>query len=202
VASDSRGRKAYAGTSIQARRERTCHPAHGPPQAGRSRGATMTSTLANYRTQNSKSFVLFALQLLCKIGFKALSNQLLPANNFRQQKLLCKVSASSLVDLPTNTHSLHILSAFAVSSTAMIPKNPLRLIVARTPIFYDLYNQATDQLCWFLDTLECGHQQMTLNLDVPDIGRTRHRCGECAQAAALKKPAASVAAPQLNRRAA
>jgi hypothetical protein len=84
----------------------------------------------------------------------------------------------------------------------MIPKNPLRLIVSRSPIFYDLYNQGTDQLCWFLDTLECGHQQMALNLDVPDIGKTRHRCGECAEAAVLKKPAASVPAPDVTRRAA
>src|SRR5437667_3397298 len=35
------------------------------------------------------------------------------------------------------------------SSTATVPKNPLRLIVARTPIFHELYNDGTLKLTYF-----------------------------------------------------
>ncbi len=65
-------------------------------------------------------------------------------------------------------------SGFAVSST--VPKNPLRLILARSPFFED----GTLKLCWLLDTLECGHQQIIFNLGL-DFPAKRHRCAECAQ---------------------
>lgn len=145
----------------------------------------MTSALVNYRTQNDKSFFLFSLQVLCKLD---------PAQPL--------ISPRPAVDSPTQFYNSIYLSGFAVSHTGMIPKNPLRLIVARTPIFYELHSIEGTRLCWFLDTLECGHQQWTLNLDVPDIGKTRHRCGECAAAAARKKPAASVPAPVERKKAA
>jgi hypothetical protein len=118
-------------------------------------------------------------------------------------QVLCKVR----VDSPTNSHKLHIIGGFAVSSTAMIPKNPLRRIVSRTPLFFELYNDGTEKFCATLDTLDCGHQQISYLL--VDDGKKWHRCPECRSileqsltSLPRKKPAASVPAPKDRKKAA
>lgn len=94
-------------------------------------------------------------------------------------------------------------SFLCTSSTYSVPKSPLRLIVSRFPAFLELYNDGTDQFGWYLDTLNCTHQQIVFERD---SDAKRHRCPECGQAqvSALppKKPAASAPIPKVNRRAA
>lgn len=96
-------------------------------------------------------------------------------------------------------------SFVSASSTASVPRNPLRLIVSRSSHFEDFYQDGTLRLAYFLDTLECGHQQITYLVDMSG-GVKRHRCPECGQAQVLalppKKPAASAPAPKITRRAA
>lgn len=107
--------------------------------------------------------------------------------------LLCELSRSNFVTNPTNSLAVR---GFVVSHTANVPRNPLRSITARTPVFLDLYNSGTEKLAYYVDTLICGHQQMVFDFDSPDTGHKRHRCAECAQAAALpqKKSVQSVPA--------
>lgn len=139
-----------------------------------------------YRTQKSKSFFLFGLQVLCKVGTvepKGLAGSA-PQN-----------VASSTVGLST--------SFVSASSTLGVPKNPLRVITARSSHFEDFYNDGTQHLAYFIDTLVCGHQQVTFFGDIC-AGKKRHRCPECAQAQALalppKKPVASVPLTDILRR--
>jgi hypothetical protein len=89
---------------------------------------------------------------------------------------------------------------FVVSHTATVPKNPLRRISSRIPYFSDTYNDGTMKLMWFTDTLECGHQQVVYPFDAAS---KRHRCAECAEAAAFspKKPVQSTAADAERKRA-
>jgi hypothetical protein len=136
-----------------------------------------------YRTQKSKPFFLFWLQVLCKL-------------DTADSKGL-----SSLVGSSTVGFSSSLVSA---SSTVNFPKNPLRVITARSSHFEDFYNDGTAHLAYFRDTLACGHQQILFNL--VDDGKKRHRCPECAAAQAValppKKPAASVPAPAERKKAA
>ncbi len=66
-------------------------------------------------------------------------------------------------------------------------RNPLRKIVARTPISDEL----TESTLYFLETLECGHQLHVFHhwywsargalVQVPPQNK-RHRCPECGEA--------------------
>lgn len=141
-----------------------------------------------YRTQKTKSFFLFGLQVLCKVA------------SVEPKGLTGSAAlgvASSTVGLST--------SFVSASSTLGVPKNPLRVITARSSHFEDFYNDGTQHLAYFIDTLACGHQQVTYFADIC-AGKKRHRCPECAQAQVLalppKKPAASVSTPEIKRRAA
>jgi hypothetical protein len=91
-------------------------------------------------------------------------------------------------------------AATAVQRTTAMAKNPLRLIVSRSPRYDVLYRDPEQEtLTGWLDTLECGHQVDVYNvgLGAPSLGaeggHKRHRCGECAAVQfAAKKPAQSV----------
>lgn len=82
------------------------------------------------------------------------------------------------------------------TSTALWPKSPLRLVVARAP-HVDLDEERdTAALTKFLDTLECGHQVWVHvfkhyddNWKYVDMLPTqkRHRCQECKGLANAKK---------------
>ncbi|HKW17063.1 MAG TPA: hypothetical protein VJO35_06100 [Terriglobales bacterium] len=79
--------------------------------------------------------------------------------------------------------------------------NPLRLVVSRFPRYHALYGDpAQETLTGWLDTLECSHQVELFNFGLaepsfgPEQGAKRHRCGACAQMAAMKKPPRSVKA--------
>lgn len=78
------------------------------------------------------------------------------------------------------------------------PHNPLRLVVARVPVYEVLYGDpAHEKLVGWIDTLECGHQMRLFNFGLaepslgPEQGSKRHRCAQCA-AAQMKRPAQSV----------
>jgi hypothetical protein len=137
-----------------------------------------------YRTQKSKSFFLFGLQVLCKVSG------------------VDSAGVSEVVGSSTVGFSTSLVSA---SLTVNFPKNPLRVITARSSHFEDFYNDGTQHLAYFIDTLVCGHQQVTFFGDIC-AGKKRHRCPECAQAQVLalppKKPAASVPAPAERKKAA
>lgn len=108
----------------------------------------------------------------------------------------------SLSGTVTNPISPLALKGFAVSHTAIVPKNPLHVISARTPFFLDLYNDGTEKLVAFLDTLDCGHQVVVYPFD-PGTGQKRHRCADCAvqaKASSPKKPVGSVSPSPLKKR--
>ncbi len=128
-------------------------------------------TPAPFRAQKHKSFILVGKQVLCK----------------------------TIVASPTATNLYAGFLSSGVSSTLSVPKNPLRVITARSSQFEDFYNDGTQHLAYFIDTLACGHQQILFNL--VDDGKKRHRCPECAAAKSLenrtpldKKPCGSVPA--------
>jgi hypothetical protein len=88
------------------------------------------------------------------------------------------------------------------SYTALFPKNPLRQVVARTPISVEL-DEARSTL-WFLESLQCGHQiyvpldwewdEKAHMVERPPSAK-RHRCHACGEAQlALKFPARKEAA--------
>ncbi len=100
-------------------------------------------------------------------------------------------------------------SFVSASSTLSVPNSPLRLIVSRTPVSEEFYHSTVEKVVGFIDTLECGHQQIVYNLAVRGFSGTdqkRHRCPECAQsqveALPPKKPARSVKIPGVLKRAA
>ncbi len=138
-------------------------------------------TPVGYRTQKSKPFILFGLQVLCKVK---------PGDETSFVKLSKHVGLSTFL--------------VSASSTLSVPKNPLRVITARSSQFEDFYNDGTQHLAFFIDTLACGHQQILFNL--VDDGKKRHRCPECAaarvEALPPKKPARSVKVPGVLKRAA
>jgi hypothetical protein len=144
----------------------------------------LEDTPVAYRTQKAKSFFLFGLQVLCKVSG------------------VDSAGVSEVVGSSTVGFSTSLVSA---SLTVNFPKNPLRVITARSSHFEDFYNDGTQHLAYFIDTLVCGHQQVTFFGDIC-AGKKRHRCPECAQAQVLalppKKPAASVPAPAERKKAA
>ena len=81
------------------------------------------------------------------------------------------------------------------SSTLTVPKHPLRLIVARTPICESVWHGTHTTIC-YMDTLSCGHQVYAYP-QTGEAGKTkRHRCSVCGEAQLAikfpKKPAQSV----------
>lgn len=110
-------------------------------------------------------------QVLCKAKFCSVS---------RTDSTLCFNSRLPSVDSPN-------LGTLDGSWSIFMPKAPLRLITSRTPVFGDLYSNGTQKLMWYLDTLDCGHQTVVYPFDEIS-GKKRHRCAECAQAVAKKKP--------------
>lgn len=103
--------------------------------------------------------------------------------------LLCELQSGSYRNFCSKfvTKPLNPLQnkGFVVSCTALVPKNPLRLITARTPHFADLYRDGTLKLAWYVDTLECGHQVTDYPFADAESGKKRHRCPECAKELAL-----------------
>jgi hypothetical protein len=104
------------------------------------------------------------------------------------------------------------LAAIGVQSTTPMTKNPLRLVVSRSPRYEVLYrNPEQEKLVGWWDTLECGHQVELWNFGIaepsfgPEAGTKRHRCAECGAAiarveAAPKKPSQSVTPEEIRRR--
>lgn len=80
------------------------------------------------------------------------------------------------------------LAIFLLWCLAM-PRHPLRLIISRFPVFFELAENY--QTYCFLDTLECGHQ-VYVYPQSEDVNQKRHRCVECGRTLAKKKPSSSV----------
>jgi len=115
------------------------------------------------------------------------------------------------VAIPTEDEKIISRYLPVVCHTAIVPKNPLRWIVSRTPVYLDLYEDGTKKLAFYRHVLVCGHERHVFGLDGPESGRWRHRCAECAenntkneQSLTLppKKPSASVTMPIDRKRAA
>lgn len=73
------------------------------------------------------------------------------------------------------------------STSTDLFRNPLRLILARTPISETIWS-GTHETLYFLDTLDCGHQVYVFPQNFLS-GKKRHRCLVCGEAQlALKFP--------------
>jgi hypothetical protein len=60
-------------------------------------------------------------------------------------------------------------------------RNPLRLMISRTPISVPI--QRAYSTTYFLDTLACGHQ-VTVFPRTGNVNQKRHYCVECGEAIA------------------
>lgn len=110
------------------------------------------------------------------------------------QQILCKVSAVRPESGTDTANSLRE-RGFAVSSTFAVPKNPLHLVISRTPVFCDTWQLST----YYLDTLDCGHQVAIFPQNC-ESGKKRHRCAICGEAQmALKFYPQSVPSPRKKR---
>lgn len=136
-----------------------------------------------------------------------------PASDNAAYQILCKshfpvVKPTICSDSRTETEYAYKTVALGlaspagscVSTTILWPKNPLKQIVARTPVSVPI--QGAYSTTYYLDTLACGHQVAVFPQN--DVsGKKRHRCVECGGAQlALKFKPQSFPSPEKKKRAA
>jgi hypothetical protein len=103
------------------------------------------------------------------------------------QQILCKVVATQAIPYTYAKCLKYKLQGTGFSLASTVGKNPLRMIVARTPIAESVWN-GTHESIWYLDTLECGHQVAIFPFSGPPSEK-RHRCVVCGESQlALKFP--------------
>lgn len=126
------------------------------------------------------------------------------------QQILCKTHLP--VEKATSPSDFRTTSEYVLKTVALglgrpqgscqtstnLFHNPLRLILARTPISETIWS-GTHETLYFLDTLDCGHQVYVFPQNFLS-GKKRHRCLVCGEAQlALKFPAQSVISPRKKK---
>jgi hypothetical protein len=111
------------------------------------------------------------------------------------QLILCKPSDLTIIDkFPDSVTDLGYViktTGHAVSSTAQVPRNPLRQIVSRTPVSETVWS-GTHDTHFYLDTLSCGHQTFVYP-QTGEVAKARHRCAVCGNSQlAIKFPPSPV----------